>query len=57
MHLTETIIRGGGRVREDSSPGRIQPAPLLQTLNFRRKSFTEFLVMSDRVFYYFHFIQ
>ena len=34
-------------VRENSSPSRIQPAPLLQTQDFRRKNVTEFLVVSD----------
>ena len=47
-HLKETIKRGGGGgrgggcLREDSSPGRIQPAPLLQTQNFLQKILLNF---------------
>ena len=40
-------------VREDSSPGRIQPAQLLQTQNIQPENVTEFPVVSDCIFYYF----
>ena len=42
--------------REDSSPGRTQPAPLLQTQKFRRQNGMEFLVVSDCAFNYFYIL-
>ena len=50
--MTRAINQGGG-IRKDGSPGRIQPAPLLYTQNFRWKKVTEFVAVSDCVFYYF----
>ena len=41
---------------EDSSPGRTQTVPLLQTQKFRQKTTTEFFLVSDCVFYYFYVI-
>ena len=50
-HLIEEVVK------KDSSPERIQPAPLLQTQNLRQKNVTDFFVVSDCVFYYFYIIQ
>ena len=46
-HLTGAAGEMTLRLREDSSLRRIQPAPLLQTQNFRQKNITDFLVVSD----------
>ena len=54
LNSSEGIWQGqltGEGVREDSSPGRIQPVPLLETQNFRWKNVTEFPVVSGCVFY------
>ena len=41
----------------NTKPSKIQPASLLQTQNLRQKNVTEFLVVSDCVFYYLNIIQ
>ena len=46
-HLTGAAGEMTLWMREESSLRRIQPAPLLQTQNFRQKNITDFLVVSD----------
>ena len=64
LHLTlrfdkysQTLRLGNRGVREDSSPGKIQSAPLLQTQNFRQKNVIDFLVVCYCFLYYFYIIQ